>query len=329
VYRLAQVDRVRSVLASSVLTPVLTPARSLVTYLNHEDRAKHIEACVSLQLTKLPGYAGKAGQGIGMSERGTQAELTDANGRSVKRMESGTIYDPPPGTELKTVASNRPGTQFESYVKRREYQIAAGSARSRSAVSREFTASYTAERRGEVEDHKGNRLWHERSVAQVLMPLRRLFIDMAIVMGKVKVPAAILRDPDLREGLYETEWMPPRREPLDPSRDAASKKIRLDYKLDNHGRILNEEGRDWHENFDDIEEQAAYAKERGIPLPHMQPGGAGPVSPNEARPRGTSNAPDGAGDGGDEESGDDETENGGARVSLVEADALAEAGVQA
>lgn len=325
ILRLAQFDRVRSVLASSVLTPSLTAARSLATYLNYEDRAKHIEACVSLQLRKDQGYANKAGSGIGMGASATKApasqDLVDANGRKVKRMESGVIYDPPPGSFLESVGTNRPGGAFESYINARAQHVAAGGNRSKSAVTREFTASYTAERRGEVEDHKGNRLWHERQVTQVLQPIRNLFIDLMIMTGKVQVPAEFLRDPELRAGLYETEWMPPRREPIDPSRAAAAQKIRLDYKLTNRGRELNEEGRDWHDNFDDISEQKRYAEELGIPLPEMQAGGAGATSPNEARPSGTSDAPDGTGDdddnsdnnGGDEETGDDENAGRGAK----------------
>ena len=131
-------------------------------------------------------------------------------------------------------------------------------------------------------------------MTQLLMPIRRLFIDLAILMRKIEVPAAILRDPDWREALYETEWMPPRREPIDPSKQAAAQKIRLEQRLTNRGRELNEEGRDWHDNFDDIAEQRDYAEEKGIALPEDSSGGPG-VDSSEPRPRGESRSPDGTG----------------------------------
>jgi lambda family phage portal protein len=321
---LAQFDRTRSVLPSSVLSAVLTSARSLDTYLSYEDRAKHIEACVSLQLRKDKSAGGtKPGTGIGMASKGTQETLTDTNGRKVSRMESGTIYDPPPGMHLESVSSQRPGGAFESYTRTRSQHIAAGANRSKSTMTRDYTSSYTAERRGEVEDLKVNRMWQERQVTQLLMPIRRLFIDLAILMGKVEVPAEILRDKDLREALYETEWMPPRREPIDPSKQAAAQKIRLEQRLTNHGRELNEEGRDWHDNFDDIAEQEAYAEEKGIDIPR----GGGGVDPSEPRPRGESRSPDGAGgdedDGGDDGDGDDEEARGGVKPQAALAGGVA------
>lgn len=304
--------RVRETLAATPLSPVLMDARSLKQYLTYEDRAKQIEACVALQLTRDTNAKRNAGAiGMGAKKPGEAETLTDGAGRPIRQMQSGTIYDCPPGTKLETLNTARPGGQFQAYTDKRLGAIAAGAGRSRSSVSREYTSSYTAERRGEVEDHKGNRLDHELLRDTVLQPIRELFINMAIVTGALEVPdPSFLTDPEKRAALYETEWMPPRREPLDPSRDAAAKKLRLDYKLDNRGTILNEENRDWRDNFDDIEEQSAYAEERGIVLPEA--GGAGPTSPNESRPRGKSNAPDGTADdaddkGGDTEEGDDES----------------------
>jgi lambda family phage portal protein len=316
--------RVREVLPASRLAPVLVDARSLDTYLTYEDRAKQIEACISLQAVKDQSAKGPAGRGLGMQSGVTSgtadASVRDARGRKVTTMQSGIIYDNPPGVKLEALNTTRGGSPFETYTGVRERHIAAGADRSPSSLTRRYLASYTAERRGEVEDAKVNEPLQQLQVDAVLRPLREMFVRLAIMQGKVDglVPREMLRDPDLTAALYEAEWMPPRVRPLDPAKDAASKKIRLDMKLDNHGRILNEEGRDWRDNFDDIEEQREYAAERGIDL-----AAAAKVNPSEPRPRGASNAPDGTAD--DDGGGDDDTEGEGRGVLYGET-APAEAG---
>lgn len=310
--------RVREVLPASRLAPVLLDMKALASYLTYEDRAKHIEACVSLQLIKDEKAASSPGKAIGMAKSATTGtadnQVKDGRGRPVSTMQSGIIYDPPPGMKLESLSSSRGGSAFDTYTKRREQHIAAGADRSRSSITREYLASYTAERRGEVEDAKVNAPLQMLQVDAVLRPLRELFVRVAIMQGKTKdlVPMDLLRDPDLAPALFEAEWMPPKREPLDPAKDAASKKLRLEMKLDNHGRILNEESRDWRDNFDDIEEQTEYAKERGITL-----GGSGKVDPSEPRPRGASRAPDGAGD--DDTEGEDEARGDGVSDAIVSA----------
>lgn len=326
VHHFVRPSRVRQVLGPSRLSPVLLDDRELQQYLQSEARAKRLEACIAWQQTRdataKPG--GLTNSRIGLGQGPENVGATDAKGRSVKAIEPGVILNNPVGQKLELMNPSRPGGTFDMYVKRRESHIAAGADRSRSSVTREFTASYTAERRGLIEDRKVNRsVQFDLLAPQILRPIRRQFVRTLLLQPGLLSPEAmaevrpLLRDRRLRRFLFETEWMPPREDPIDEAKTAAARKINTEHFFDNRGDMLGQGGRDWRDNFEDIAEQRDVAEDLKIPLPEFA-GGTG-VDPAEPRPRGASNAPDGTAD----DDGEDDKKNNGSDTEDGDAESRA------
>lgn len=299
--------RVRETLSPSKLSPVLRMMGELKNYDDYERTAKLIEACIGAQVVSSDKSASGGGQ-IGFSNVKSADDLTDSRGNAVNRLEAGAIYQPPAGKELKLLNPSRPGPQYDGYMDKQLTMIAAGAGRGFSAMTRRYQSSYTAERRGLLADRAVARKLREVLIWQVLSPIRSEWVMLEIMTGRATVPSGIdVADAGQLEELLECDWQPPAEEPIDEARDAASKKIRLDYHLDNRGNMLNREGRDWREQFDDEAEQRDYAAEREIGLPEFAAGGPS-VDPSEPRPRGTQRSPDGtSGDTGDEADNDGES----------------------
>jgi len=295
-------SRVRQALAPSQLSAVLLDDRELQGYLKSEARSKRLEACVAYQLIRDKGSksGGLTGSKLGLGAGNTgREEVTDGAGRPVRQMQSGTILNNPAGTRLELMNPMRPGAQFDMYVKRKEAHIAAGADRSRSAVAREFTASYTAENRGMIEDGKVNRPLQDLLVAQALRGIHRSFVRLAILTPGVLSDEAVaearelMRDARLRRYLYATDWQRPEEEPLDKAKDAAANKIAIDYRWNSRERILARRRTTVGEVFSEIGDEIVEADKNGFELPENQ---GVKTDASEPRPRGSSRAPDGAGD---------------------------------
>ncbi len=292
--------RVRQALAPSRLTPVLVADRELQSYLKSEARSKRLEACIAWQMVRDKG-ATTAGVGqVGLPATGA-AGLRDSTGRPVNAMQSGVVLDNAPGTELKLMDPSRPGNTFDMYVKRMETQIAAGADRSRSTVAREFMASYTAENRGLIEDRKTNHALQDLLVSQALRGVHRTFVSMCLTTPGVLSDEAmaeartLLGNARRRRYLFKTLWQRPEEEPLDQAKTAAANKINIDYRLGSRSEITGRRRRTVEDVFDDIGDERKLAEKQGFKLPEDA---AIKTSAKEPRPRGASNAPDGAGERG-------------------------------
>ncbi|MEM1213027.1 MAG: phage portal protein [Planctomycetota bacterium] len=319
VCHLTKPDRVRQALGPSQLSAVLLDDRELQGYLQAEARSKRLEACIAWQMLRDGDASGRAMKndqiGMGGATAGADDKLTDAMGRPVRAIEPGMVLNNPKGVKLELMNPNRPGGTFDMYTRRREFQIAAGANRSRSSVTREYTSSYTAERRGLIEDRKVARMVQfDLLIPQVLLAIRQDFITSLLVQpgllsSKAMAEALpLLGDMRRRRHLFETQWMPPEEEPIDEAKTAAARKINSGEFFEDRGSMLARQGRDWRSTFDDIAEQRDAADELGLPLPEFS--GASSASPSAPRPRGQSNAPDGTSDNTDNRGrgsdGDDE-----------------------
>lgn len=297
IIHLKRPDRVRETLPASALTPSLPLSTEQDRYVRSEGRSKSIESCISAQLIEDAASA-PVGEShpLGMRGAETSEKITDSRGNELTQLESGLIFKPGRGRRLELMNPQRPGGQYAAYMDQQNQMIAAGADCGVSKLTRKYTSSYTAERRSLIEDGKTVDTDQELIKCVALRAIVERFTAYQIVEGRVQpgthYPLGQLRDPESRRYLMECEMQPPPVQDIDPARAAARRKIDLDYKVDNRGRILNEDGLAWRENFDDIAEQAAYAQELGITLPEA--GADAKVSAREPRPRGQANSPNGA-----------------------------------
>jgi capsid protein len=117
-------------------------------------------------------------------------------------------------------------------------------------------------------------------------------ISLAVLDGTVDLDApTFFQNRDL---MLEAEWQPDGWEWIDPAKEAAAAKIKLEQRLDTRRRILNERGRSVRDVARQLaDERELFEEEFGLALPENAtpaPGG----NPGEPRPQGEDAPPEAA-----------------------------------
>ena len=295
--------RGRETLSPPLLAASVMLSRDLTMFVRDNERRNRLAACVFAQVIRKPGTPGGGKPVTGMGAA-VQENVTDARGRTVNQMPSGTLLNPPAGHEIKVENTNLQGSEMSAYVDHAITMIAAAANRSGSSVTRKYSSSYTAERRSLIEDQKVTEPMQLDLIETTLQPIKAKFVRFALLERRLELPEGFGVDEESLEALARTAWSPPEVKEIDPAKQAAADKIDIETKKKSRAEINQRRNRTTREVFDEIAEDQELAEERDIVLPERN--GGAKTDAHEPRPRGASRSPDGVED--DNRGSDDDAE---------------------
>ena len=168
------------------------------------------------------------------------------------------------GEDVKIADHNRPGDSFEPFVKFILRTFAAAAGVTYELVSGDYADSkYTAARVARNDMLKGIKVRRGRLIRQLCEPIKREFMDYAVITGKLDLPGYFADPlPYLR-----SVWMEPGMEHLDPLREGRAESDAVNAKLRSPQEVLQARGRDPEQVLDEWTEWKQLLDERGLTAP--------------------------------------------------------------
>jgi lambda family phage portal protein len=269
-------ERVRQTHGITRFHAVGVKARHLQFYDDYEVVAKRCEAAICAVRKSGAASAGYVGLAHPTGE-GSK----DALGNEVTEMGPGMIIDVGPDGDLSLLNPQRPGAQYDPFVRMQVAEVAAGLDMDPAMLLRDFSrANYSGQRQGLLEFWGVTDAMQELVAEQWLRPVWETFVEVAIAEGRVAPPAAWWTDAEVRAECLEMDWQPPPKYWIDPARQLAADKLELDIGLSTRTRKLEERGYTFEETVDERAEEEEYARSKGVTFPAPADG----VSPFEPRP---------------------------------------------
>lgn len=174
---------------------------------------------------------------------------------------AGAIFDKLlPGEELKLHDPNRPNPNLSPF-RAAMLRAASRPVMSYSAISGDYDGTYSAQRQELVESWEGYRVFTGHFVARFVRPVWERFVDMAILSGRVKVPARI-RPETIKQAVFRGPKMPW----IDPQREAAGLQMLARGGWQSVTQGISERGGRLQDTFEEIKRERALAAELGIVL---------------------------------------------------------------
>jgi lambda family phage portal protein len=175
-------------------------------------------------------------------------------------MQPGMILDNlRPGESLDIVSSNRPSTVLEPFRNGQLRAAASGLGLSYPSLSRDYNASYSAQRQDLVESNGHYRALSRRFINQFIRPVWQVFVATALQSSVVNVPADL--DP---QTLDDAEYQPPSLPWIDPQKEANGQSLRLENYLSSPQQLIRERGDNPVEILNQWQRWNALIAERGL-----------------------------------------------------------------
>lgn len=246
--------------------PALRKLRDLAEYDGLELWQARMQACMGVGIER-PAGTGGARSPMGLA--GSSDTETDEDGNRNVVFRPGMVFEGLPGEELKFYTPNRPGGQYDPFVKAQLRSIAAAVGLSYEQVARDFSqGNFSSQRQALLEDRREWRVEQQSLKIRFCERIRRRVIRLAVMAGVLNA-ADYFRD----ESRYlACEWQPDGWEWIDPSKQAAAAKLMLDNYLATYGELLNEQGKSTRAVFRGAADENAMAESLGITLPRQSAG---------------------------------------------------------
>jgi lambda family phage portal protein len=280
VHCLMRQRRVRQTRAYSRMQSVLSRMWNLQYYEEYEIVAKRMEACIGLCRDPNDPASGAGLGGMMPALPGTNAGK-DSRQNPTMTMEPGMILD----EKVTLLNPQRPGAQYEPFMRMSTNRIAAGSGLDGPTVSRDFSGNtYGGQRQGIAERDRETDPLQYLLMDLILREIWVTFVRLAILEGRVEAPE-YFSDAKARRNYERFEWQPPAKPPIDEAKQAAADKINIDYRFDDRESIWQRNGEVWRDGLRRIAEQLDDADELQVPLPDGRPGNRSAPAINPAEPR--------------------------------------------
>ena len=152
-----------------------------------------------------------------------------------------------PGEKIETANPSRPNTAFDGFVMSVLKQIAVGLGLPPEFMLKNMNSSYSASRAAVLlawEMFSTRRRWLVKTFCQ---PIYELWLSEAVAKSRVNMPG-FFNDPMVRAAWCKTTWVGSRPIQLDPLKDAAAAKMRIDECLTTRDHEAAELGRSFDDN---------------------------------------------------------------------------------
>lgn len=165
------------------------------------------------------------------------------------------------GEEVKIADHNRPGDSFEPFVKFILRAFAAAVGTTYELVSGDYyDAKYTAARVSRNDMLQGVRIRRGRLIRQFCEPVKKEFMDWAVITGKLDLPGYF----NNQASFLRSVWMEPGMEHLDPMREGRAEADAVNAKLRSPQEVLQARGRDPEQVLDEWAEWQQMMDDRGL-----------------------------------------------------------------
>jgi lambda family phage portal protein len=175
----------------------------------------------------------------------------------------------------------RPAAQFEPFIRACLRNIATAIGTTYEQLSMDWSqVNYSSARAALLEVWRGfyARQWFFGH--GFLAPWFAAVIEEAVDVGRIVLPAGAPSFQEARAAWCAARWVGPGRGWVDPLKEAQAAEKRLQTGISTLERETAEQGGDWQENMQQQARENAYAKRKGLPLPHVE---QKPLQPGPAR----------------------------------------------
>ncbi|WP_346839818.1 phage portal protein [Microbulbifer sp. SAOS-129_SWC] len=227
----------------------------------HQTRGVSIFAAVMNRLNDIKDYeenervaAKIASAMVGFIQKGSPDaydadESYDADGRRMLDIRAGAIYDDlKPGETVGTIQSNRPSGLLTPFLETMHRMAAAGTMASFSSISKNYNGTYSAQRQELVEQWANYEALSLEFCEEVVEPVVRRWVQMAVLAGVLKVPSDV--DPST---LLNLDFITPVMPWIDPGREANSDETLMENLVASPQQTIRRRGK----NPEDIIQQIA------------------------------------------------------------------------
>lgn len=236
----------------SDLSPTITRIRDANEFMTAVSVKERIAACLSVFIKKAIPTSG-----IG---RSTPVQQKDYEGKMIA---PGMIKELNAGDEIQVVNPAGQATDATSYIKLQQRLVGAGQGLSYEATSRDMSQSnYSSARQGSIEDGETYAEDEELLIENVLDEIYETFVISGVLAGKFQIPHFF----EKKSMYLKHDWVATPKKWIDPLKEANSNKIALQTGQKTFQQIAAENGKDWKEQIDEMEEVLLYAREKGIEL---------------------------------------------------------------
>ena len=272
ILHLYHVDRAAQSRGVPTLSPVLTRLKDLSDYLEAEIQSMIAAGSVvwskTTELPDDPDYFGADG-----------LDATDERGTYLEDIEPLSVYNLRPGETMNLHSSDRPGNNFEAFVKSIKRVIAAGVNQPYELISADFSdANYSNLRGALLEARRYFQMDQHDFINRWCKAVwRRVMEDLYLrgLWGKSIPPARFYANP---RAWLAVIFLPVGWSWVDPRNEAISAEIELRNRLTTHRRIFAARGEDAEEQFEIMAEERDILD--GLDLPYPLPA-QNPIGPDE------------------------------------------------
>lgn len=238
----------------SDMAPTIPRIRDVNEFMTAVSVKERIEACLSVFIKKsLPT------SGIGRNNSVATADRVSYEG---KMLTPGMIKELNAGDEVQVVNPSGQGADATSFTKLQQRLIGAGQGISYESTSRDMSEStYSSARQAWIEDDLTYNEDKELLI-EILDEIYETFIISAVLCGAISIPKFW----DMKDVYLSHEWVQEPKPWIDPYKESNANMIALQTGQKTFKQIAAENGRDWHDQVDDMVEVLEYGKSKGIDL---------------------------------------------------------------
>lgn len=255
ILHLKLVDRVRQTRGVSVFASVMRRLDDLKDYEDSERIAARIAAAMAVAIKRDPDLA--------------VAGDLPASGSREFVISPGMVWDNlVPGESVEPIVANRPNPALEPFVNDQVRRVAAGTGVSYSSVSKRYDGTYSSQRQELVESWGAYATLQDEFIAQLVMPIWRRFVALALASGKLgRLPRGI----DLQR-LDDADYRGPVMPWIDPVKEVEGAERRIAARLRARAQEIRGFGEDPADVREQIRQERAQDEADGLaPPPPPQP----------------------------------------------------------
>jgi lambda family phage portal protein len=236
-----------------LFTPVMEFIRHLAQYMEAEQWAKRMEACIGLIIKSADAF----------DVASAYSTETDSESKRVQDFEPGMTWYLDPGQELTPFNPQRPGNSFEPFTRLILRAISTGLGLPYELVAKDFSESnYSNMRAALLEARRLFRYRQRVLISHLGQPAWDMLIEEMVLRGEVALPNFYR----CREEYTRARWIPCGWQWIDPLKEVQASRLAVEAGLSTHADELAAHGKDVDEVIEENSRVYKVMRERGLPL---------------------------------------------------------------
>jgi lambda family phage portal protein len=209
---------------------------------------------------------------------------TDSEGNKIEEMEPGLVKELNPGQKFVEHDPKHPNAGYGPFVKTALRGAASGMMLSYTSFGNDLEGvNYSSIRAGVLEDREEFKSQQADLIEDLCEVVFERWLRFAILSGQVDSPITIN---DLQRLVDGQTWQGRRWTWVDPLKDINAAVVAIENRLESRTGVVGDNGDDFEDLLEEIAEEEALAKQKGVELPQVEPPLASvePEEPGEETP---------------------------------------------